>query len=160
VRRTAQSRDGGFTMIELLITMVLFGLIIAIGVAPYRNYQLAQGHLNSMRKLVGVMRNLQVKSVAENATYRITFAADGRSWTTARLVGTSTWNTVETGRPTETQVVVRNAAFLQSDGSTTAVAVFYPRGSATKGSLEVGRTDRAKVYTVTLEGLTARVSYV
>jgi prepilin-type N-terminal cleavage/methylation domain-containing protein len=160
VRRTAESRDDGFTLIELLVTMVLFGIIIAIAVAPYRNYQLSQAHTGSMRKVVGVMRNLQVRAVAEDATYRITFAADGKSWTTARLTGTSTWTTVQTGKPTETIVVYRNAQFRQADGSLTSTAVFYPRGSATKGSLEVGRTDRAKVYTVTLEGLTARVSYV
>lgn len=160
MRRTAESRDDGFTLIELLVTMVLFGIIIAISVAPYRNYQLSQAHTGSMRKLVGVMRNLQVRAVAENATYRITFAADGKSWTTARLTGATTWTTVATGKPTEKIVVVRNAKFLQSDGTTAAAAIFYPRGSATKGSLEVGRTDRAKVYTVTLEGLTARVSYV
>jgi prepilin-type N-terminal cleavage/methylation domain-containing protein len=160
VRRTAESRDDGFTLIELLVTMVLFGIIIGIAVAPYRNYQLSQAHTGSMRKLVGVMRNLQVRAVAEDATYRISFAADGKSWTTARLSGVSTWTTVATGKPTEKIVVVRNAQFRQSDGSLAAVAIFYPRGSATKGSLEVGRTDRAKVYTVTLEGLTARVSYV
>jgi prepilin-type N-terminal cleavage/methylation domain-containing protein len=158
VRRPADPRDSGFTLIELLVTMTLFGIIAAIAVAPYRNYQLTSAHLNSTRKLVGVMRNLQVRAVAENTSYRITFASDGTTWTTERLTG-ATWSTTSTGKPTDTKVVTRNAAFRQSDGSLTSTAYFYPRGSATKGSVEVGRTDRAKVYTVTLEGLTARVSY-
>jgi prepilin-type N-terminal cleavage/methylation domain-containing protein len=158
VRRPAESRESGFTLIELLVTMTLFGIIVAIAVAPYRSYQLTSAHLNSTRKLVGVMRNLQVRAVAENATYRITFATDGKTWTTERLTGT-TWSTTSTGKPTDTKVVTRNASFRQDDGSLTSTAYFYPRGSATKGSVQVGRTDRTKVYTVTLEGLTARVSY-
>jgi hypothetical protein len=38
-------------------------------------------------------------------------------------------------------------------------ATFYPRGSATPGTIDVTRDDRDKTYRITLEGLTARVSY-
>ncbi len=159
MRRTAESRDSGFTLIELMVTMTLFGILIAISVAPYRNYQHAQGHLNSTRNLVGVMRNLQVRAVAENNTYRVTFHPNGKSWTSERKSGTA-WVQVGTGGPSETTVRYRDVDFLQTDGSMSNTAYFYPRGSASKGSLRVERSGRSKVYTVTLEGLTARVSYV
>ncbi len=160
MRRTAESRESGFTLLELLVTMTILGVIVAIAVAPYRNFQRTQAHLNSTRRLVGSLRNAQVRAVAENSTYRVSFASNGKSWTLARLVGTSTWTTVgPTVTPSDPQITIREAVFRQSDGSEGSTVYFYPRGSASKGSLVVGRDDRSKVYTVTVEGLTARVSY-
>ncbi len=159
MRRTAESREGGFTLLELLVTMTFLGVLVAIAVAPYKNYQRSSAHLNATRKVVASLRNAQVNAVAENATYRVTFAADGKSWQLARQNGTA-WNNIGPAvTPGDGVVTVRNLAFRQADGSIGPVVYFYPRGSATKGSLSVGRDDRAKVYSVTVEGLTARVSY-
>ena len=159
MRRTAESRESGFTLIELLVTMTLFGVILAIAVAPYKNYQSAQAHQNTTRIVVASLRNAQVSAVAESATYRVTFGADGKSWQAARLQGATWKNVGPVVRTGDDKVTVQNAAFLQEDGSLASTVYFYPRGTATKGSLAVGRTGRSKVYTVTVEGLTARVSY-
>lgn len=164
MRRTAESRESGFTLLELMVSMLLFGILVAIAVAPYRNYQMSQAHLNSTRTLVGTLRNAQVRAVAENATYRVTFGADGKSWRMARLssgtVTTGTWSNVGPNHaPGHGGITLRDIAFRQPDGSLGTTVYFYPRGSAGKGSLSVGRDDRAKVYTVSVEGLTARVSY-
>lgn len=160
MRRTAESRESGFTLIELLVTIMFFGIIVGIAVAPYRNYQRAQAHAGTTRLVVASLRSAQVNAVAENATYRVTFAADGKSWQVQRMTTTSSWaNIGPVVRSTDPQVAVRDEAFRQADGSLGPDVVFYPRGSASKGSLVVGREGRGKVYTVTVEGLTARVSY-
>src|SRR3712207_4782377 len=160
VRRTAESREEGFTLLELLVTMTILGVVLAIAVAPYKNYQRAQAHQNTTRLVVATLRNAQVSAVAENATYRVTFAADGKSWQAARLVSGTTWDVVGApGRSNDTEVFVRDLSFRQQDGTLGTTVYFYPRGSATKGSLVVARDGRTKVYTVTVEGLTARVSY-
>ncbi len=159
MRRTAESREDGFTLLELLVTMTILGIVLAIAVAPYKNYQRAQAHQNTARLVVASLRGAQVSAVAENATYRVTFAADGGSWQAARLSGT-TWTDVgPAGTSADRTVSVADPSFRQSDGSLGATVYFYPRGSATKGSLVVVRAGRDKVYTVTVEGLTARVSY-
>lgn len=160
MRRTAESPEDGFTLIELLVTMTLLGVVLAIAVAPYKNYQRAQAHQNAARLVVASLRNAQVSAVAENATYRVTFGAAGTTWQAARLNSGGTWTNVGApGRSGDTEVFVRDASFRQNDGSLGTTVYFYPRGSATKGSLVVARTGRDKVYTVSVEGLTARVSY-
>src|SRR3712207_2044446 len=94
VRRTAESREGGFTLIELLVTIMFFGIIVGVAVAPYRNYQRAQAHLGTTRLVVSSLRGAQVKAVAENATYRVTFAADGQSWRVQRMVTPGSWTNI------------------------------------------------------------------
>ena len=149
--------DSGFTLLELMVTMTLVGVLVAIAAAPYRSYQQAQDHLATTRKVVATLRNAQVRAVAEDSTYRVTIATDGRSWTRERLVS-GTWR--EPLRfSADTHIVLRNAEFLQPDGARAAAVYFYPRGAATKGQLVVARESRSKTYTVTVEGLTARVSY-
>jgi len=159
VRRPAESRESGFTLLELMVAMLLFGIICAIAVAPYRNYQTSQAHVNSTRRLVATLRNAQTRAVAEAVQYRVVIASGGKSWQLSRANGSSWTNVGAAVKPSDTKITIRDASFRQADGSLTSTVVFYPRGSATKGSLVVGRDDRSKVYTVTVEGLTARVSY-
>ena len=56
-------------------------------------------------------------------------------------------------------VTFAGGLFEQSSGVVSTSAYFYPRGSASKGDVNVTRSGRAKVYTVSVEGLTARVSF-
>jgi hypothetical protein len=51
-----------------------------------------------------------------------------------------------------------NPRFTQPDDTTGAIAYFYARGAATPGTVQVGRTHSSKLYTITVEGLTGRVS--
>ncbi len=158
IRVRRESPEGGFTLVELLTAMLLFGIIVAIAVGPYRNYQRAQGQLAATRKLVAVLRNAQVRSVAEDSSYRVRIATDGKSYHLERLVG-STWTAQATYQTSDATSVLTSASFRQSDGSTSSTCYFYPRGAATKGSVQVTRSGSSKVYTVNVEGLTARVSY-
>ena len=159
MRRTAESREGGFTLVELMFTMLLFGIIVAIGVAPYRNYRVNQAHVNTTRRIVAALRNAQISAVAENTTYRVRFGPNGKTWRLERLNGVTFTQVGPTFRVEDEKLKMRDHSFRQSSGTVDRHAYFYPRGSASKGSLVLGRDDRDKVYTITVEGLTARVSY-
>ncbi len=155
--RHRRGDERGFTLIELMFAMAIFGVIVAIGVGPYRSYQRAQSHIATTRNIVAALRNAQIRAVAENTTYRITFSPDGRTYTRERMVGTAWAEPLV--RRTETGMGFTGASFAQPDGSVTATCFFYARGAATKGSLTVRREAKSKTYNVTVEGLTARVSY-
>lgn len=157
MRRSQQGRDSGFTLVELLAVMLLFGIIVAIGVGPWKNYQRRQDHLGTTREVVALLRNAQVSSVSENRTYRVDFAADGRSADVFALDGAA-YVRVRTYRTSHPSVTLSGAAFADAAG-TGRSAYFYPRGAASRGSVRVLLSGKSEVYTIQVEGLTARVSY-
>lgn len=153
MQRLRPGRDQGFSLVELMVAMMLFGIIVAIGVGPFRDFNRAQQHRGSTRKLVGVLRNAQVKASAEAATYRVDFNPDKRSVTVYRLDGAG-WTEQLTHRATEKSIYFAEPEF--ADGTS---VYFYARGSASKGKVFVRSDDSATQYVVSVEGLTARVSY-
>ena len=158
MRRFQHGRDRGFTLIELLFVMLLMGILMAIAIGPWQTYGRRQAHIGSTRALVSVLRNSQVNAVAEEATYRVDFAPDGRSVRVFRLTA-GVWEPKNTETITDSTITYLSPAFLDPNGVTGTSAYFYARGSGSTGSVTVVGSDTSKRYTVTVEGLTARVSY-
>jgi prepilin-type N-terminal cleavage/methylation domain-containing protein len=156
VRVTRGRDESGFTMIELLVAIVLFGVVVGMAVAPYSAYQLRQKHIGTARELVAFLRRAQVRAVAEETTYRVDITAT--SATMYRSNGT-TYVLVQKAKPADSRITYSGASFLQKTGGTAASVTFYQKGSADKGSVSVVRSGSSKTYTISVEGLTARVSY-
>lgn len=160
--RSAIRREGGFTLVELLVTMMLFGILVTLGVMPLRGYQRTQEHVGAAREVVAALRNAQVRAVSEGTTYKVSFS--GNAIAVARRDTATTFVDVKSYKlPEAITVEVVGAGFTPSarTGSTTAVpdAYFYARGDASPGEVRVLRASSGtKAYTIKLEGLTARVS--
>lgn len=148
--------DSGFTLVELMTTMALLGILMAIAVGPWQGYQTTRQHREAARELVSVMRNAQVSAVSESVRYRVAVAADGGSVVVYRSPVSGTEVVKTTLRTPNSKVSFTGASFTTSLGPSTS-AYFYPRGSATPGRLDVVRAGRP-TYTVDVEGLTGRVS--
>jgi type II secretion system protein H len=149
----------GYTLVEVLVAMVVFGLIAAFGTQGWLHYTRAQELRSGVDQLMAVMRNAQERSLAEATTYCISFGTDNRSYTLWKFAcgaGGSQQGAVM--KTPSTRVTFPSAAFTQSDGSTAAQVTFTPRGSATPGRVTVKRTGANKTYTLSVEGLTGRVS--
>jgi prepilin-type N-terminal cleavage/methylation domain-containing protein len=150
-----KARDAGFTLLEVISTCLLLAILTAIAVGPWRSWEEARSHADTTRALVSVLRNAQTSAVSENVTYRVDITST--SATSYRL-GSATEQrqkyAVETSKLSFT-----GASFVDSTGAASSSVFFYPRGAASKGSVTVSRSGRAKSYTVSVEGLTARVSY-
>ena len=160
--RRASRTDEGFTLIELMVSMVLFGTLVAMGTMPLRSYQLSQEHLGAARDVVAALRNAQVRAVNEGTVYKVEFSPQqvrvyrvdnnvptlSRSYTVPSSI---TLTTVAPGfTPSATPTVPTPAPG--------ADAYFYGRGTASAGSVRVTRRSSSKTYTISIEGLTARVS--
>lgn len=148
--------ERGFTLLEVITTCLLLGILLAIGVGPWQSYRHARAHIEARTELVATLRNAQISSVAENITYRVDVTA--KKAVTYRIAATGPVQTRQ--YVIEDQLVsYTGIGFEDASGAVTASAYFYPRGSASKGDVNVARSGRAKLYTVSLEGLTARVSF-
>ena len=160
--RAAGGRRGesGFTLIELMFAMVLFGTLVTIAIPPYKNYRTIQQHKGATREMVAFLRRAQVRAVAEETTYRVDIASDGQSARTYRFNGT-TYTAGQILRSPSAKIRFTSATFAAGPVTGTGVAsvFFYARGSASKGTLSVTRKGSSAKFTIDVEGLTARVSY-
>ena len=154
--RRLRSDDSGFTLLEVISTCILLAVLVGMAVGPWSSYRHARAHVESRNELVAALRNAQVSSVAENVTYRVDLTAT--TATSYRLPPSGGQVRTRQYLVEDTNVTFANAAFETPSGTGTSV-FFYPRGSASKGDVQVLRSGRSKVYTVSVEGLTARVSY-
>ena len=156
-RRAVQ--DDGFTLVETLAVVAIMGIGSAVAVAGFNSYAKSAEHTGTRESVVSALRATNQRALAEARTYCVRFALDGSSWTTFR--GTCDTGTVVKG-PEDVggkQISLTDVNFLRPDGSPGSRDVlFTARGTASKGSLKVIRSDASTTYTVTVEGLTARVS--
>ncbi len=157
--------DAGFTLLEILVAMSISGLLVGLAVGPFRAYERASQEQGSVRDIVSTLRNTQERAVSEARTYCVSFDTTGRSYVTSRPVNPAATPLVCDTDPLH---IVRGPVKLRSridfqsvtftTGSGASAVFFTPRGSATPGTVVLSRTGSSKQYTVSVEGLTARVS--
>jgi type II secretory pathway pseudopilin PulG len=148
--------ERGFTLLEVISTCLLLAILLGLSVGPWQSYRHARAHIEARTELVAAMRNAQISSVAENITYRVDITP--KMAVTYRISSTGPLKTRQY-EVEDSTVSYSAAAFEDMSAAVTTSAFFYPRGSASKGDVAVIRSGRAKVFTVSLEGLTARVSF-
>ncbi|MCA1722602.1 MAG: hypothetical protein LC779_16430 [Actinobacteria bacterium] len=144
-------------MVELLVAMSIMGVLAALGTPTWLNYKANQDVVSATRQVVGVLRNAQVHAVAEEQTYRVDLDAGAGALTVRRFDG-STYVLQQTVRLGSGAARLSAPVFTSTSG-TSSSAYFYPRGTASPGSVRLTRTGRTAVHMVTIEGLTGRVSY-
>lgn len=151
--------DRGFTLVELLVVVVLMGVAATIAVTGFQSYARSAEHSGTRNDVVSALRAAHQRALAEATVYCVRFAADGKSWSTYRG-SCATGAVVKGPEDVESgQVSLTAVNFTRADGTTGSRDVeFTARGTASKGSLQVVRAGSSKTYTVSVEGLTARVS--
>jgi type IV fimbrial biogenesis protein FimT len=124
----------GFTLVELLITIVLIAIIFAIGIPSYSRYSLNTNLKSAARNIQADFLDLKERAIAESTMYRITFDQNGNTYTIER--GT------ETGAPYTPIEVKTLSAFGGDVGIFSAVfgggiptITFEGRGIATAGKV-------------------------
>jgi prepilin-type N-terminal cleavage/methylation domain-containing protein len=154
--------DDGFTMIELMVVMVIASALMAIGVFSLANYQKTSQQRGTAREVVSQLRNASERAISEGRTYCIDIAPDQLSTTTWQRAcgpaGTALGDTARTQSSRVTlEATVTNPTPPPACPTSHQCIYFYPRGTATPATVVVRSSARAKTYTVTVEGLTARV---
>jgi len=154
--------QGGFTLVELMVVMVIAGVLMTIGVFGFVNYQKTSQQRGTAKEVVSLLRNASERAISEGRTYCIDIAADGLSTTTWQRACGSSGTAVGVNMRTQSSQVTLEATVSNPSPAPECPAshqclYFYPRGTATPATVLVRSSARSKTYTVTVEGLTARV---
>lgn len=148
--------EAGFTMIELSVAMVILGILLAMAAPAWQRYQANQEDRSASAAVVSMMRNAHVRATSEATSYRVDVDAANRQLTLLRYDG-SAYVVRRTEKLDGAKVRVHEVTFTNSENIPTS-AYFYARGTASPGTVVLKRTDRDFKHTITVEGLTGRVS--
>lgn len=136
--------------------MLIGGVLLAMAVPSWSNYQRNHDFLSSKREMVSTLRAAQSSALAEETTYRIDFVAP-RTITTLRFNGTAFVQTASSTLPgNAASITSRN--FSKRNGSASQSAYFYARGTASAGQLVLSKTGTSTTARIDVEGLTGRVN--
>ena len=154
------NRDGGFTLLEVLVVISLLGIMMAIAVSGYSSWSKASAHSGAAGEIQAVMRQAQQRAITEGRATCVLFDAAADTYSVYRGRCSDATRVLVTG-PVATDssgVSIDAPSFTSSTGTPSAGASFYGRGSGSPGSVQITRAGSSKVYRVSVEGLTGRVS--
>ena len=157
-RSSETGRDGGFTLIELMVTMAIVTTLMSIGVFTFTRWQNVSHQKGSAESVVSALRNAAERSVSEGRTYCVDFNSATTQAYVVYRVACGTGSVAGGGSKTlSPKVLLATSVSSTPCPASHKCIYFYPRGTASAATVIVSSTARSQLYTVHVEGLTARV---
>ena len=151
-------RDAGFTLIELMVTMAIAATVMSIGIFTFTRWQNVSFQKGSAESVVSALRNAAERSVSEGRTYCVDFSAASTQTYVVYRVTCGTGTVAGGGSKTLSSKVLLAASVTSTPCPASHKCIyFYPRGTASATTVVISSTARSQLYTVYVEGLTARV---
>ena len=175
--RDRRNDAGGFTLIEVLTTAAILSIVLTLGALALRHFWLTRAVTAARDDVVTGLRATQERVVSESwpYVYGALFDPGSDGWNVIRYDPVNPGNADDTCKTVEShdlgdQVVVQTVSFDLDTYITgfcksqigapadAAIALFYSRGSATEGQVVLEQTALGKTATVTVDGITGRVT--
>jgi prepilin-type N-terminal cleavage/methylation domain-containing protein len=151
--------DEGFTLIELCVAMLIFSVMAALAVYPLRTWMAGERQGSTTSAVEAALREAQQRAITEGRSMCVSFNLGTQTYTFLRgACGTAGQVTLDGPVKPDTGVRFTAATFAAPAGGTTTGVTFYPRGTASPGTVQISRSGSTRVDTLTVEGLTGRVS--
>jgi prepilin-type N-terminal cleavage/methylation domain-containing protein len=156
----------GFTLVEVLGALLIFGILSGIGVTNLRSWTKAHEHSGTAAAIQSVLREAQQRAVTEGRASCVDFNVAAQTYAMYRGACNETGRQLLQAplRTSASYVRLASPSFVGRSTATPPVpftstgVTFFPRGTAWPGSVQVTRTGASKVWTISVEGLTGRVT--
>jgi len=153
--------DRGTTLVELLTSMSIMAIMLAVATSAFVSYRASSEHSGARDTVVSTLRNASERALSEQRTYCVSFSTSAWSLYRAACSGTGsvaikTDVSLDAAQETMTGSFSHPAGHASACG-TGACVYFYPRGNSSDGTLTIRRDGRTD-HVVDVEGLTSRVS--
>lgn len=153
------------TLVETVVTLAVASILMSIGFFAVRGFLISNREQGTAQQIRSALRNAEEQALSQGRTYCVYFTAT--TWTTyksdctvaanksggSQQVADSSITLASISFPAPSPAILNQGTACPTAGK---CAYFYPRGTALAGSLQVARP--SKTYTLTVEGLTGRVS--
>jgi prepilin-type N-terminal cleavage/methylation domain-containing protein len=168
-------KEAGFTVVELMAAILIAGLLMTLGAWSLRTFWFTQSLERAKAEVVTQMRQAQQRAMSEShpLVYGVWFEPNKPNWGVVKydpsLASGSQCSKVEEYK-FDGGVVIRTPNFsgepgIRSDcdaiipgtGAPQRYAFFYPRGSATPGTVELESFEGDDTYVIEVKGVTGRV---
>jgi type IV fimbrial biogenesis protein FimT len=147
MRYFCEKRERGFTLIELIITISIAVIILAI-LAPELRKMMTRNRLNGAgRQIVNDLMNSRMKASSQNNRFRVIFLDNHRYMIHD---DDNNNNSVDTGEATLTKDI--QTSYRDVTFSATANPIFYPRGTSWGTTITVSNSVGSKDVSVSTAG--------
>lgn len=146
--------DSGFTLIEVMVTIALAGILMAIAVSGWSSWAKASAHSGAAREIQSAMRQAQQQAVTEGTATCFWFDDAADTYAVYRGRCTDAGKQLVKGPVAVSPYVDISTPAFGSDGTGTS---FLGRGTGSPGSVSVTRPGSTTTYVLTVDGLTGRV---
>jgi Tfp pilus assembly protein FimT len=157
--------EGGFSLVEIMAGVALTGIILTLGAGAVRGYWLRQGLDRTAATIVTEMRGAQQKAMAEShpVVYGLRLQPNSPQWSIVQFDPRKASNqcTVVETHDFPAGVRVTTAEFTSGGAAATAcgatpTAFFFPRGTATAGTVTFRSLHSSSTRAIVVHGLTGR----
>ncbi|MBA2954489.1 prepilin-type N-terminal cleavage/methylation domain-containing protein [Nocardioides sp. MAH-18] len=156
--RRPAAAAAGYTLVEVMTTIGIAGVLMAISVGGWTQYAQAKSQEGAAQEIQSVLRQAQQRAVTEGSSMCVQFDTAVDTFALYRRPCDDSARVLLEGPfDIDSRVHLAEADFTGASGSGAGVT-FTPRGTASPGTLRITREGTDRVYVVSVEGLTGRVS--
>ena len=152
------SSDRGSTLLEVLTTISLMGILMAFAVSGWSAWARASAHTGTAREIQSVMRQAQQRAVTEGVATCVLFDDSADTYTVYRGACSASGKVKVSGPVRTPAGVALSSPAFTSGGSPGSGVTFQGRGTGSPGEVRVTRQGSSKIYELSVDWLTGRVS--
>lgn len=146
MRRTS---NGGFTLIELVIVLVLLGVITAIATPSFMHYMKSQRLSGACRQLFTDLTKARAQAVGQNCRIIIELTNSTDYKIIRDTNNNSVIDTGETGETRSIRPTYHDVTFSAATAATSFTPIFYPNGTGNNGTISVTSSSLSQTKTIT-----------